>query len=88
MAHRYQPTTSSTAGPSESSDPAGRVQSYMDEDPDFGSSASSSTSQASEHAVDMPDDTSSEVTIVWQDLSVVRPTPSSHACIGKDPGIA
>ena len=44
----------------------------MDEDPDFGSSVSSSTSQASEHAVDMPDDTSPEVTIVWQDLSVVR----------------
>ncbi|KAL3144206.1 hypothetical protein ABBQ32_003987 [Trebouxia sp. C0010 RCD-2024] len=70
MAHHYQPTTSSTAGPSESSDPSGKVQSYMDEDPDFGSSVSSSTSQASEHAVDMPDDTSSEVTIVWQDLSV------------------
>lgn len=72
MAFRYQPTTSSTAGPSESSDPSGRVQSYMDEDPDFGSDVSGSTSQASEHAVDMPDDTSSEVTIVWKDLSVVR----------------
>ena len=47
----------------------------MDEDPDFGSSASSSTSQASEHAVDMPDETSSEVTIVWKDLSVVRLFP-------------
>ena len=47
----------------------------MDEDPDFGSSVSSSTSQASEHAVDMPDETSSEVTIVWKDLSVVRLEP-------------
>ena len=71
MSHRYQQTIGSSAGPSESSDPSGKVQSYMDEDPDFGSSASSSSSQASEHAVDMPDDTSSEVTIVWRDLSVV-----------------
>lgn len=49
----------------------------MDEDPDFGSDVSGSTSQASEHAVDMPDDTSSEVTIVWKDLSVVRIYPSA-----------
>ncbi len=44
----------------------------MDEDPDFGSSISSSTSQASEHVVDMPEDAPPEVTIVWKDLTVVR----------------
>lgn len=43
----------------------------MDEDPDFGSSISSSTSQASEHVVDMPEDAPPEVTIVWKDLTVV-----------------
>ena len=43
----------------------------MDEDPDFGSSISSSTSQASEHVVDIPEDAPPEVTIVWKDLTVV-----------------
>ncbi len=43
----------------------------MDEDPDFGSSISSSTSQASEHVVDMPENVPPEVTIVWRDLTVV-----------------
>ena len=47
----------------------------MDEDPDFGSSISSSTSQASEHVVDMPEDAPPEVTIVWKDLTVVRFSP-------------
>ncbi len=48
----------------------------MDEDPDFGSSISSSTSQASEHVVDMPEDAPPEVTIVWKDLTVVGPSLS------------
>ena len=51
----------------------------MDEDPDFGSSISSSTSQASEHAVDMPEDAPPEVTIVWKDLTVVRLSLSMRA---------
>ena len=68
---RYQQTVGSSPGPSESSGQSGKVQSYMDEDPDFGSSTSTSSSQASEHAIDMPEEVSSEVTIVWRDLSVV-----------------
>lgn len=51
----------------------------MDEDPDFGSSISSSTSQASEHVVDMPEDAPPEVTIVWKDLTVVRLSLSMRA---------
>lgn len=54
----------------------------MDEDPDFGSSTSSSSSQASEHAVDIPADTSSEVTIVWRDLLVVSITNICETCVG------
>ena len=62
-------------GPSETSHPSSKLQSYMDEDPDFGSSVSSSTSQASEHVqVDMPEDSPPEVTIVWRDLEVVSHT--------------
>ncbi|DBA90502.1 TPA: hypothetical protein ACH3X1_003765 [Trebouxia sp. C0004] len=68
MAQR--PHNRSDGGPSENSHPSSRLQSYMDEDPDFGSSISSSTSQASEHVVDMPEEAPPEVTIVWKHLTV------------------
>lgn len=64
------PHTSSDGRPSERSSPSSKLQSYMDEDPDFGSSVSSSTSQASEHIVDMSEDAPPEVTIVWKELTV------------------
>ena len=66
-----RPHGSSAGGPSEQSVPSTRVQSFLDEDPDFGSITSTSTSQASDHVVDMPDGPP-EVTVVWKDLEVVR----------------
>ena len=69
-----RPNNGSNGGPSSHSHsaPSSKFQSYMDEDPDFGSSTSSSSSQASEHVqVDMPEDVPPEVTIVWRNLTVV-----------------
>lgn len=53
----------------------------MDEDPDFGSSVSSSTSQASEHIVDMSEDAPPEVTIVWKELTVVSFSRTQFAAL-------